>query len=128
MTPGSAQTGVPLRRRHGAVLLEVMVALTILATAGLAALGLTREATHAVEHARVAGREIAAASAFLEVVVLWPREELDQRLGDRVQGPWRLSIQRSYPMLYEVVLRDSTLAREILRTSLYRPESSDAGR
>ena len=115
------------RQRSGAALLEVMVALTILATAGLAAVTVTREALLAVQHAREADRELARASAFLEVVALWPREDLDQRLGDRPQGPWRLRIDRPLSDLYEVVLSDSARRREILRTSLYRPEASLAG-
>jgi len=117
--------GIP---RSGATLLEVIVALTILATAGLAAVTVTREALHAVQHAREADRDVMRASAFLEVVALWPREDLDQRLGDRPQGPWRLRIDRPLPTLYEVTLSDSARRRAILRTSLYRPEASDAGR
>ena len=123
--------GLPSFRLHGragSTLLEVIVALTILATAGLAAVTGTREAMHAVQHAREADRDRIRASAFLEVVALWPREDLDQRLGDRPQGPWRLRIDRPLPTLYEVTLSDSARRRAILRTSLYRPEASDAGR
>ena len=115
-------------RRIGAALLEVMVALTILATAGLAAISLTREAIKAVEHARSADRELAKASAFLEAVALWPREDLDRRLGERAQGSWWLRIDRPHPMIYELVLSDATRSREILRTALYRPEPADASR
>jgi hypothetical protein len=103
-----------------------MVALTILATAGLAAISATREAIHAVEHARIVDRELARANAFLEAVALWPRADLDLRLGERVQGPWRLTIERSMPTVYVVVLAESASGREILRTSLYRPEPEDA--
>ena len=115
-------------RRDGAALLEVMVALTILATAGLAAISLTREAIHAVEHAREVDRELAKAGAFLEAVALWPREDLDRRLGERVQGTWRLRIDRPHPTIYEAVLSDSARSREILRTALYRPQPADATR
>lgn len=113
--------------RTGAALLEVMIALVILASAGLAATALAREAAHAVEHARAADRALARANAFMEAVALWPREDLDLRLGERAQGPWRLRIVHAIPTLYQVVLIDGESGREIIRTVLYRPERDGAG-
>lgn len=112
-------------RRSGATLLEVIVALTILAAAGLAAMGSVRESVDAVERAAVVDREVRAASAFLEAVTLWSRTELDQRLGDRRQGPWWLRIDRASETVYAISLSDS-LHREILRTSLFRAPPSHA--
>jgi type II secretory pathway pseudopilin PulG len=109
------------RAEAGATLLEVVVALVILATAGTAALTMATQAMRAVASGRAAEAEVRAASAFLTAVALWTREDLDRRLGEREQGPWRLRIDRSTPALYTVVLRDS-LGREFLRTSLHRPE------
>lgn len=107
----------------GAVLLEVVVALTILFVAGTAAVLATTESARAVAHARDRDRELRAASAFLDVVALWPRADLDRRLGERPQGPWRLRIDRPDPRLYTVELRDST-GVSLLRTSLFRSDSS----
>jgi hypothetical protein len=42
----------------------------------------------------------------------------DMLVSDR---PWRLRIDRPTPTLYLVVLRDS-VGRELLRTSLFRPQ------
>ena len=57
---------------------------------------------------------------------LWPREDLDRRLGERAQGPWRLTITRPAPTLYVVSLADSAsggaAGAELLTTTLYRPE------
>lgn len=108
------------RAEAGSTLLEVIVALAILSTAGTAALVLTSQVSHTVERTRAVEREMREASAFLEVVALWPRHDLDLRLGERRQGRWRLWIDRSAPTLYVVVLRDST-GHELLRTSLHRP-------
>jgi type II secretory pathway pseudopilin PulG len=109
------------RADAGAALLEVIVAMTILATAGTAALATANQVAHTIELARAAEAEMRAASAFLEAVSLWTREDLDRRLGEREQGRWRLRIDRPVPVLYVVVLRD-TLGHELLRTALHRPE------
>jgi type II secretory pathway pseudopilin PulG len=104
------------------VLLEAIVAIAILSVAGTAAVTVVSQSADAVRRAREADAEARGASAFLHAVSLWTREDLDRRLGDREQGPWRLMIQRPTPTLYEVVLTDSARTHEILRTSLFRPE------
>lgn len=105
--------------KPGAALLEVLIALAILASAGGSAMMMASQAARAVEHARAAEAEVRVADAFLTAVSLWTSEDLELRLGDRVQGSWRLRIDRPVPPLYVVVLRDS-LDRVLLRTSLHR--------
>jgi hypothetical protein len=112
--------------RHGVVLLEALVAITILTIAGASAVVLATQATEAVRRAREADTESLAGSAFLDAVALWPREDLDRRLGDRRQGPWILRIDHRWPELYVLSLRDSLHSRELLRTSLFRPEPTRA--
>jgi type II secretory pathway pseudopilin PulG len=112
------------RGRRGAVLLETMVAVVVLAVAGTTAVTMAAQSADAVRRARAADEEMRAASAFLHAVALWPREDLDRRLGTREQGDWRLRILRPDPTLYEVALTDSTGTRVLLRTSLHRPLAS----
>lgn len=113
-------------RRSGVVLLEVLVALTILAVAGVSLAVLATESADAVRRAQAVSFETEHASAFLDAVVLWPRADLDRHLGDRFEGPWRLTIERPLPTLYTVSLADSGTHRELLRTALFRPETRDA--
>src|SRR5688572_10849580 len=94
------------RRRRGAVLLEVIVALAILSIAALSAVVLARQASQTVERTRAADERMRMASAFMDVVSLWPREDLDRHLGNRRQGPWVLYIDRPAPILYRIVLYD----------------------
>ena len=61
----------------------------------------------------------------MEAVALWTRSDLDLRLGARAQGPWRLSITRLSPSLYEIALLDSLGERKLLGSALFRPEPSD---
>lgn len=108
--------------RRGAVLLEVVVALTILASGGAAMIALSSQSIDSLRRARAAEQQIERASAFLDAVALWPRSDLDRHLGDRPQGSWRLIIERPIPTLYTVALTDSTGGRTLLTTALYRVE------
>lgn len=110
------------RSRRGMTLLEVLVALAILATAAAAVLGVATQSWRAVQSARDADRSLLDASAFLDAVALWPREDLDRHLGDRAQTPWRMRIDRPLPTLYVVTLADSSGRDTLLVTSLYRAE------
>lgn len=114
------------RVRHGAVLLEAIVALTILAIAGAAVVVLATESARAVERAAAADADTQRASALLDAVALWPREDLDRHLGDREEGAWRMIVDRPTPTLYTVALLDSTGRHTILRTVLYRAEDDRA--
>ena len=106
------------------MLLEAIVALTILVSAGAAIVAMLAQSMHAVESARRADREMREASGYLHVVALWPRDDLDRHLGERGQGPWRMRIDRPAPTTYVVLLTDSSGRRELLRTTLYRPRGA----
>lgn len=112
--------------RTGAVLLEVIVALTILALAGISAVSLASESARAMARAHEADESIARASAFFDAVALWTRDDLDRRLGEHAQGPWHLRVARPVPMLYVLSLSDSVRHAVVLETALFRPEVPSA--
>ncbi|HEY7877801.1 MAG TPA: prepilin-type N-terminal cleavage/methylation domain-containing protein [Gemmatimonadaceae bacterium] len=114
------------RRRHGMVLLEVIVALTILAVGAIAMVTLGSASLHAVARADAADRDMRRANALFEAVALWPRTDLDRHLGDRPEGPWLLRVDRPLPTLYVVTLADTASGHLVLETSLYRAEVTDA--
>lgn len=113
-----------MERRRGAVLLEAIVALAVLATVGSAGAWMASESIRTVNrvHEREAG--VRAASRFLTAVSLWPREDLDRHLGTTAQGPWDLYIERVRPPLYAVSLADTTTGMVVLRTALFRDRVS----
>jgi prepilin-type N-terminal cleavage/methylation domain-containing protein len=113
---------------RGLTLLEVLVALMILGSAGLGLVTLGTASWGAVRRAREADRSVRDASAFFDAVALWPRADLDRHLGDRAQGPWRMRVERPTATLYVVTLADSSGRLTILETSLFRPESPGAAR
>jgi prepilin-type N-terminal cleavage/methylation domain-containing protein len=106
-------------RRSGFSLLEALVALVIIAATASAASGMLGQSIVAVEHARSRESRLRDAGRFLDAVSLWTTGDLDRRLGDREQGPWRLTIQSLGSRLYSVELRDSS--EMLLKTVLYRP-------
>jgi type II secretory pathway component PulJ len=110
------------RKRRGAVLLEALVALVIMASAGAAVAALAVECGQAVQRTRSTEAELRRADAFFAIVALWPREDLDRHFGEHKQGPWRLRVERSSRTLYAITLTDSLGARALLRSVLYRPE------
>ena len=114
------------RERGGVVLLEAIVALTLLTVAMLASVAMVRQAIDSVHRARDAERETRQASAFMDAIALWPRADLDRHLGNRPEGRWRLAIDRPVPALYLVALTDSSSHRELVRTALYRPVPPNA--
>ncbi len=107
------------KARPGVVLLEVLIGIAILAMAGTAVLALGHDALSNLHHSMERDREFEQASAFLDAVTLWNRQELDLRMGARRQGRWILTIHRETPHLYEITLADS-MRSSLLRTSLYR--------
>jgi type II secretory pathway pseudopilin PulG len=104
------------------VLLEAIVALTILTMAALASVAMVRQAVDSVRRAQESETDIRRASAFMDAIALWPRADLDRHLGSRPEGFWRLVIERPTPTLYLVALTDSSSRRELVRTALFRPE------
>jgi type II secretory pathway pseudopilin PulG len=109
-------------RRDGAVLLEALVALAILGTVGAAATALAADAARTTTRVRESEREMRLASAFLDAVALWTRDDLDRHLGVRRQGDWTMRLDRPVPTLYVVTLSDTLESRELLRTALYRAD------
>ena len=79
---------------RGAVLLEAVIALAILATVGSSAAWLVSETIRAVQHVHEEEGHVRSAARLATAVSLWPREDLDRHLGSTEQGSWRLIVDR----------------------------------
>jgi len=112
-----------LEQRKGVALLEALVALVILTTAGATAVTMAAEAARDIQRARRAEVAMRAANAFFDAVSLWSRDDLDRHLGNRPQGAWLMRVDRPAPTLYVATLTDTATHVELLRTSLFRPET-----
>lgn len=107
-------------KRRGVALLEAVVALTILAIGGITTLEMVRAAARSVIAVQATEAETTDASAFLDLVALWPTADLDQHLGTRAIDHWQLAIDKT-GSVYRVSVFDSTGIRLLQQTSLFRP-------
>lgn len=112
---------------RGVALLEVLVALVILATAAIALVELVDAGTRALTVARVRERELADEDRLLSAYTLLARSDLDRRLGTRDVGPYLVNVQRPEPVLYRIaVSREKAPDVEDLVTVVYRQEPARA--
>ena len=102
-------------------MLEVLAAVVILGVAGLALVELVAGGTRAVAVARDRERELADEERLLTAWSLLKREELDQRIGERVVGPYVMRVQRPERGLYRLAVERKTAPGvEELVTVVYR--------
>jgi type II secretory pathway pseudopilin PulG len=110
-----------VRRERGVALIEVLVALVILATAGIALVELVGAGLRAERDAREREGTLAAQQRVLAAFTLLKREELDQRIGRRALGEFVVDIQRPERTLYRIaVLQARSPQVEDLVTVVYR--------
>jgi len=105
------------------VLLEMLVAVVILATAGIGLVELVGSALHAERDARLREGTLATEERLLSALTLLNRQELDQRIGQRQIGEFIVDVQRPEPPLYRVALlqRQSPQVEDLV-TVVYRAE------
>lgn len=107
--------------RRGAILLECLVAMTLVMVLGLPALALSRNAVTALAESAREERAATRADASLAAITLLKREELDQRIGWHQIGGFAARIQRPERDLYRIALADTTAPDvELLVTVVYR--------
>jgi len=113
-----------MRGERGAVLLEVVAALTIFALAAVSALSFLGQLSDTSARAQATERRVADEDRLLTAYSLLTRTDLDRRLGRHAVGPYVVEVQRPRADLYRVVVGDSAAAD--LVTLLYRPEPPGA--
>ena len=111
-----------MRNERGMVLLEVLIALVILVTAGASLVALVADAIHGVDGARARELQYHGAERVMTRLALRNRRGLDIRLGKRTEGEFLTHVQRPRPGLYRLAVSD-TLASgaELLVSIVYRP-------
>jgi hypothetical protein len=114
--------------RRGAALVEVLISLVLLATAGTALVSFLGQTAHTLRQLRDEERLVRRASAELETLVLWDRPTLIGRIGRSRAHDWTLVVRQSTPELFDVSIAESDTSVVLLRTTLYRPDSIDAAR
>lgn len=112
-----------LENRRGVVLLDALVALTLLASSGLALAVIGAGALRAVQAADRAEQEALRAHKLMTTLSLLTKSEFDQRLGNHAAGEFAVEILRPEPGLYRIALRPGQGAgRDLLVTMVSRSE------
>jgi len=112
-----------MRHERGAVLLEVLAALTIFAFAAVSAIELLGQLSDSEQRAHRGETTLADESWLMTAYALLDRRDLDLRLGSRRVGPYAVEVQRPEPSLYRVAIGDS-VAPDLV-TLIYRPVPDD---
>jgi len=113
------------RRDRGAVLLEVLIALTIVTVAGLSLVELLGAGLRAERDAGQRERTLAAEERVLAAMTLLTRADLDRRLGRHEVGEFLVDVQRPERTLYRIALAQGRSAHvEDLVTVVYRRAES----
>jgi len=113
-----------LRNERGVVLLEVLVAVVVLATAGIGLVELVGSGLQAERSARQRETTLATEERLLAALTLLNRKELDQRIGRREIGEFIVDVQRPERTLYRVaLLQEQSPQVEDLVTVVYRAET-----
>lgn len=109
--------------RRGAALFEAIVALAIVATAGVSAARFVVEAIHAEAALALRENVLFEADRLLAATSLLRAEELAQRLGAHTVGGFYIEIQRPEPALYRISVGEAQ-GMELLVTVVSRLASS----
>ncbi len=114
-----------LRNNRGVVLLEVLVAVAILATAGIGLVELVGSGLRAERDARLRESTLATEERLLAALTLLNRKEFDQRIGRRRIGEFIVDVQRPERTLYRIALLQKESPQvEDLVTVVYRAETT----
>lgn len=115
-------------RRRGSALVEVLVALVLLAVGGVGLVTLLGQTGQTMRTTRETERRMASASAALRRFEAMDRAALVGSIGRRDVAGLRAQIAEPNPDLFEVTVVQSDTSPALLRTMLYRPDSSHGAR
>lgn len=110
------------KNERGVALLEVLVALTLIGTTGLAAIGMLNAAVNDMR--MISARETAqtAAQSLMVRYAVMSRRELNQRIGQEEIGTMFVRVTRPEAELYRVAVGQlASRTDEMLVTVIHRP-------
>lgn len=109
-----------MRAERGFSLLEVLAAVAILRTSGLATIELVRAQQAAVSSSRAREADMVDAERLLIAYSLLRRSDLDLRLGSAPTGPYDVTISRPTRSLYRIAIGRIGGEPEMLVTVVHR--------
>jgi Tfp pilus assembly protein PilV len=110
------------------MLIEVLVGLVLLAVSGTALITLLGQTFEAMRSTQASERLARAASEQLGGLATLTRADLLAAAGRRSVNGWALTVTADSPNLFDVSIAESDSGALLLRTTVYRPDTSDAHR
>jgi Tfp pilus assembly protein PilV len=111
------------RRRSGAAIIEVLVAIVMLALTGTALITMLGQTSYSMQTTIESERLARAATVELNRIVLADRSTLVASVGRRAVRGWTIDVASISPALFDVRIAESDTGAALLRTTLYRPLS-----
>lgn len=108
------------RARRGSALIEVLVALVLLATAGTGLITLLGQTSHSMRVTLESERLVRGASEELDRFALYDRTALLGLAGRSRSHGWTVDVELAAPGLFGVRIAESDTTRVLLATTLYR--------
>jgi prepilin-type N-terminal cleavage/methylation domain-containing protein len=105
---------------RGFVLIEVLVALTILSVAGLAFVDLTAQSAQSAIRAREAEEQLGDEDRLLTAYSLLDHRDLERRIGTQAVGNYTVRVERLDWSVYRVAVMAGRSGRGLV-TVIYRP-------
>ena len=117
------------RARSGSALIEVLVAIVLLATAGTSLITLLGQTSHSMRTTLESERLTRRASEELDRLVLLDRTALLSRSGRSRSHGFTLDVESRGQSLFSIKIAESDTSRVLLSTTVYRPlpDSLNAG-
>ena len=111
------------RRRRGSALLDVVIALVVLGSSGVAMITLLGQTAHSVRTVRNTERDVRDASDELGRFVVYDRSRLIAMVGRSRSRGWSVQVSQASPDVFDVSIAESDTSVVLLRTSVYRPDT-----
>jgi len=114
------------RTRHGAAIIEAVIATVLLATTGVALITLLGQTEHSMRSTRTSERAVRDASEHLDRLVLLSRADIIAREGQTPFAGWSLTVTEVGSGLFDVAIAPANGSAPLLRTTIYRPDTANA--
>jgi type II secretory pathway component PulJ len=114
------------RARRGSALIEVLIAIVLLATAGTGLVTLLGQTAHSMRTTLESDRLTRRASEELDRLTLLDRAALMSRAGLSRSREWTIEIRPLAAELFHVTIAESDTTRVLLETTLYRPATDSS--
>jgi hypothetical protein len=112
--------------RAGSALLDVVIALVLLGLSGVGLVTLVGQTAHSMQHVALLERDVRLAGAELDRFVAYDRAQLVGMAGQHDLHGWSVTVSSITPGLFDLSIARTDTSPVLLRTTIYRPDSTDA--